>query len=72
MLVWTITAFSALLAWLAWRRIVVPFDRMNQLSQDLNDDGFLTRPDDDSKESLPSVRNQIPSHAPAVSASSFV
>ncbi|HWE49588.1 MAG TPA: hypothetical protein VG273_07365 [Bryobacteraceae bacterium] len=72
MLTWAITAFSVALSLAFWRGIVVPFDRMNQLSQDLDDPGYLKNHDYDDAPSLPAAVERIPNHPAAISAGSFV
>jgi hypothetical protein len=72
MLSLTITALFAALSLVFWRRIVVPFDRMNQLSQDLDDPGYLKNHDYDNAASLPATMERVPNHPAAVSAGSFV
>ncbi|HWF11865.1 MAG TPA: hypothetical protein VG297_25530 [Bryobacteraceae bacterium] len=51
----TITAFSAILALglVVWHKVIVPFDRMNQLSRELDDPGYRVEPAPETAEVLP-------------------
>jgi hypothetical protein len=41
MVVLGIAGFSAVAGALIWHKIIVPFDRMHQLSKELNDPGYM-------------------------------
>jgi hypothetical protein len=51
----TITAFSAILALglVVWHKVIVPFDRMNQLSRELDDPGYRVEPPPETTDVLP-------------------
>jgi hypothetical protein len=57
MVVLGIAGFSALAGALIWHKIIVPFDRMHQLSKELNDPGYtIDVPVDRAPHPFPEVR----------------